>query len=53
MAEVIETIEGCVAMIEHADEERHDPINYVLIAALRWVLEQLDEVYEAEDVELR
>ena len=38
MDEVYETLEGCVAILEAMEEERHDPRFYALMAALRWVI---------------
>ena len=42
MDEVRETLEGCVAILEAMEEERHDPRLYAIIAALRWAISQVE-----------
>lgn len=48
MDEVYETLEGCIAILEAMEEERHDQRHYALIAALRWVANVLDDVAEQD-----
>ena len=43
MDEAYEVIEGCAAILETLEEERHDPRHYVLIAALGWVAGVIDD----------
>ena len=42
MDEVLETLEGCVAILEAMEEERHDPRLYAVMAALRWAISQVE-----------
>ena len=42
MDEVLETLEGCIAVLEAIEEERHDPRLYAVIAALRWAISQVE-----------
>lgn len=42
MDEVLETLEGCVAILEAMEEERHDPRLYAVIAAIRWAISQVE-----------
>ena len=42
MDEVLETLEGCVAILEAMEEERHDPRLYAIIAALKWAVARID-----------
>ena len=44
MDESIETVEGCIAIIETLEEDRHDPRHYTLIAALMWVVKVLEDM---------
>lgn len=48
MAEAIEAIEGCIAVLEAMEEERHDPRHYALMAALRWAVDALDATRQGE-----
>lgn len=41
MAEAYEIIMGAIAILEEMDEERHDPRYFVLIAALKRVLDMM------------
>lgn len=43
MSEIIETLEGCIMTLENMDEDAHDSRYYMIMAALRWVLDRLDE----------
>ena len=43
MDEAYEVLEGCAAILETLEEERHDPRHYVLIAALGWVAGVIDD----------
>ena len=42
MDEVLETLEGCIAVLEAMEEERHDPRLYAVMAALRWAISQVE-----------
>ena len=42
MSEVLETLEGCIAVLEAMEEERHDSRHYAIIAALKWVISQVE-----------
>ena len=48
MDEAIEAIEGCVAIIEAMEEERHDARHYALAAALMWAADALDATRQGE-----
>lgn len=43
MSEIIETLEGCIVTLENMDEDAHDSRYYMIMAALRWVLDRLEE----------
>ena len=48
MDEAIEALEGCMAIIETLEEDRHDPRHYALIAALRWIAATIDDMSGCE-----
>lgn len=42
MDEVLETLEGCLAILDSMEEERHDSRLYAIIAALKWAISQVE-----------
>lgn len=43
MDEVLEVLEGCVAVLRDVDESSHDPRLWVVMEAIAAVMEKLDE----------
>lgn len=49
LAELLETIEGCVRVLDGVAEESNDSRLWAVMSALRYCVEQLDEMDNAQD----